>query len=152
MGVKDSDILHEIYEKIKIFCKKNDLPYHFKVDNGDFETAIEFKEVVIDTIHHAHPPWAKNWDSNPEIKCPDILDYNNRIIFEYEEKGCKVRSGAYLPTKGHGREFDMTNQKDTQRDRLYKLGKFKVLKFYETDLKDKNWTKLYEFLLKCHNS
>jgi len=149
LGHKDTVALHAIYEKAWKWCKLHKHPYSFKVDNGDYETAIQFKETDIDVIHHAHPPYSEDWETNPEIKCPDILDYHNKIIIEYEEEGHKIRSGAYLPTKGHGREGDEVNATDTERDRLYKLCKFRFLKFYEQDLKEENWDKLYSFILDC---
>ena len=85
MGIKDSDALHTIYEKIKIFCKENNLPYHFKVDDDDYETAIEFF-YDDEKWHTVHPPISKNWDSNPTIFCPDLLDYEHKLIVEFEEE------------------------------------------------------------------
>lgn len=146
MGIKDSDALHKIYEKIKIFCKEKDLPYHFSVDNGDYETAIEF--FFDESWHSLHPPKSKNWDSNPAIFCPDLLDFNHKRIVEYEEEGQKKLPGARLARKGHGPEGDMLNKRDTRRGEYYRWGGYKVLRFYEADLKQENWQKLYDFLQK----
>lgn len=147
MGVKDADALHAIYEKVKAFCKENDLPYSFKVDDGSFETAIEFW-----ALGYYHPPRSENWEASRadgnEIKCPDLLDITHKLIIEYEEEGQKHLSGARLARKGHGPEGDMPNKRDMDRDRLYRIGGFKLLRFYETDLKEENWQKLYDFLKK----
>lgn len=150
MGKVDYENLHIIYRKCVEFCKNHNLPFSFKIDSGDFETAIQFKEIDINVIHHTHPPSSKNWETNPEIKCPDLLDYHYKIIIEFEEEGCKKRPGAYLATKGHGYEGDISTVRDTERNRFYKLSKFRFLRFYETDLKEENWNKLYSFLLECH--
>jgi len=141
LGVKDSDALHTIYEEVKTYCKDNDLPYHFKVDDGDYETAIQFNEVG-----YSHPPTATSWKGHPVIICPDLLDYKHKLIIEYEEEGQKQLSGARLARKGHGPEGDIPNEKDTRREYYYDLGKFKVLRFYEADLKEENWKKLHRFL------
>jgi len=145
LGVKDSDALHAIYEKAKTFCKENDLPYSFKVDNGDYETAIEFF-YDDEKWHTAYPPIAKNWDSNPTIFCPDILDYSHKLVIEFDEEGQKRLSGAHLARKGHGPEGDILNKRDSRRGDYYSWGKFRVLRFYEADLKEENWEKLYSFL------
>lgn len=145
MGVKDSDALHAIYDKAKTFCKANDLPYSFKVDNGDYETAIEFTYEDA-KWHTAHPPISKNWDSNPTILCPDILDYEHKLVIEFEEEPGPRKSGAHYAKKGHSREGDIDTKKDIRRGDYYSWGKFRVLRFYEADLKEENWEKLYKFL------
>lgn len=149
MGIKDSDALHKIYEKVKIFCKENNLPYHFKVDDGSYETAIEFfflGEAKTPQWEVIHPPRSKNWDTDPTILCPDIIDFENRLIIEYEEEGQKRLSGARLARKGHGAQGDIPNSKDSRRNDYYSWGGFRLLSFYEADLKEKNWNKLYNFL------
>lgn len=147
MGIKDTESLHKIYEKVKSFCKENNLPYSFKVDDGSFETAIEFW-----ALGYHHPPKSENWEASRaagnEIKCPDLLDFEHKLIIEYDEEGQKKLSGARLARKGHGPEGDIPNLRDTDRERLYRLGSFKFLRFYETDLKEENWQKLYDFLQK----
>lgn len=148
MGIKDADALHEIYEVAKLWCKKYKLPFHFEVDDGSFETAIEFW-----ALGYHHPPTSENWEKSREagnvIKCPDLLDIEHKLIIEYEEEGQKHLSGARLARKGHGPEGQMPNKRDEDRDYYYRIGGFKVLKFYEADLKEGNWDKLYDFLLDC---
>lgn len=149
MGLKDADALHDIYEIAKAYCKKHKLPYHFKVDDGDYETAIEFfflGDAKVPQWEVIHPPRSKNWDTNPTIFCPDILDFKHKIIMEYEEEGQVRLSGARLARKGHGPEGDIPNDRDARRGDYYSFGKFRVLRFYEADLEDQNWEKLYNFL------
>ena len=143
MGQVDITILMGINEEIK----KLNTPYHFKVDHGSFETAIEFT-----AIGYNHPPKSNNWEESREngneIKCPDLLDYTNKIIIEYEEEGQKSRPGASIPTKGHGPQGDITNTRDTHRDYLYRIAGFKLLKIWESEYKDNSYVgKLKEFLI-----
>ena len=71
----------------------------------------------------------------------------NRFVIEFEEEGQKKRTGAKLPTKGHGRAGDQTNSRDTNRDRLYRISGFKLLNIYESAYKDGTYKKkLYSFL------
>lgn len=152
MGVKDADALHEIYEIAKAYCKKHKLPYHFTVDDGDWETAIEFfflGDAKTPQWEVIHPPRSKNWDSNPTIFCPDLLDFKHKLIIEFEEEGQKRLSGARLARKGHGPEFDLLNKRDSRRADYYNWGNFRVLRFYEADLKEENWKKIHQFLLDC---
>lgn len=149
MGERDIQELTDINKEIKKITKKHKLPFKFETDKGQYQTAIEFfflgnaKTPQWEVIH---PPRSKNWDSNPTILCPDLLDFKHKLLVEYEEEGQKSRPGAHLATKGHGREGDFTTTRDTRRDEYYKWGGFRVLKFYEIDLEEQNWTKLYEFL------
>lgn len=148
MGERDYENLYIIYRKCVEWCKKYKMPYTFTIDCGSFETAIEFT-----AIGYNHPPKSANWEESRSngnvIKCPDLLDFEHRIIIELEEEGQKKLSGARLARKGHGPEGDTPNKRDTDRDRLYRIGGFRLLRFYETDLKEENWNKLYSFLSKC---
>lgn len=128
MGHKDLISLHTIYEKIKTICKNNNLPYHFTVDDGDWETAIEFSNG-----RDYHPPISKDWSENPIIFCPDLLDYENRLIIEYEEEVGNPRSGAKLARKGHNREGDIPNKRDTRRNKFYKQAQFKIFQIWDSD-------------------
>lgn len=140
MGHKDLISLHTIYEKIKTICKTNDLPYHFSVDDGDWETAIEFSDGK-----DYHPPISHNWSNNPIIFCPDLLDYENRLIIEYEEEIGIPQSGAKLAKKGHNRKGDLASKRDDKRNNYYKQGGFKILQIWNSE---NNWiSKLEKFLL-----
>jgi len=124
-------------------CKENKLPFTFRVDHGTYETAIEFTD---DKLYH--PPISANWDKNPLIFCPDLLDYHNKIIIEYEEEVGERCSGAKLARKGHHREGDMDTKRDDRRNLYYEYGNFSVLRIYESDIL---WRKkLEEFLLKLN--
>lgn len=141
MGEVDYGNLHKIYRKCVDYCIQENLPYKFKVDTGSWETAIEFWE-----MGYFHPPQSKSWKEckakGNEIKCPDLLDYEHKLIIEYEEEPKPRKRGGKLGKKGHTAESD----KDEHRDQLYRIAGFKVLKFWETDLKEQNWQKLYNFL------
>jgi len=145
MGEVDIVILHTIYEKTKELEKKNNWGFKFKTDDGKMETAIEFT-----AIGYHHPPKSKNWDeakaAENEIKCPDLLDYHNKIIIEYEEEEGPPRSGAYLAKKGHNELSD----KDQHRDQLYRIAGFRVFKIWEFELKSGAWKhQLWQFLCAC---
>lgn len=144
MGEIDIAALHKIYEKIKSYCKEYNLPYTFKVDDGSFETAIEFT-----SIGYHHPPKSQSWDESKkngnEIKCPDLLDFKNKIIIELEEEPKPGKKMGKLGKKGHTEESD----KDYHRDMLYRISGFKILKIWETNFINSNlWEQqLLEFLL-----
>ena len=86
MGVIDASPLFKIKWQALFYCRKNNLPFRFKVDLGSFETAIEFWE-----IGYHHPPKSANWEASRAagnvIKCPDLLDIDHKLIIEYEEEG-----------------------------------------------------------------
>ena len=88
MGLVDIHSLFRIYEQIKKITKLNNLEFSFKVDHGTYETAIEFVGVL-----SFHPPISENWDSDPKIFCPDLLDWHNKIIVEYEKSYPAVHYG-----------------------------------------------------------
>jgi len=141
MGERDVDRLHEIYRECVDYCKQMNLPYQFKVDSGKWESAIEFT-----AIGYHHPPKSSSWEEckheGNEIKCPDILDFNHRLIIEMEEEPKPGKRGGKLGKKGHTEE----SNRDEHRDQLYRIAGFRLLKFWETDLKEQNWQKLYNFL------
>jgi len=139
MGIVDSDILQDINKYIKSL----DTPFRFKTDDGTFETAIEFW-----AMGYHHPPKSANWNyaksQGNEIKCPDLLDYHNRLIIEYEEEPKPGKRGGKLGKKGHTAESD----KDEHRDQLYRIAGFKVLKVWESDYKSNKYKqKVYDFLI-----
>jgi hypothetical protein len=140
MGEIDIASLFLIKDEIKQICKKRSLEYSFRVDMGNYETAIEF---IGNNIFH--PPIAKDWSTNPIILCPDLLDYNNKLIIEYEEEIGNKRTGAKLAKKGHHREGDFDNKRDTRRNKFYRRGGFHVLRLWESD---QDWKeKLENFLI-----
>ena len=116
MGESDIENLFRIYVKANQIIKKHELPFSFKVDTGRFETAIEFVEKK-----PYHPPKSKDWSCKPIIFCPDLLDWNNKIIIEYEEEVGDRKPGAKLAKKGHHRKGDYDNKKDSKRNYYYEL-------------------------------
>ena len=143
MGEIDIEHLMKIYRECVSLCKEYDLSYSFRVDHGTYETAIEF----IGSKSY-HPPISENWNQNPDIFCPDLLDYYNKIIIEYEEEVGGRRLGAKLARKGHHREGDMDTKRDFRRNLYYKDGKFRVLRIYDSD---KLWQKkIADFLRKLN--
>ena len=148
MGIQDCDRLIELQNYANSFPG-----FHFKVDLGDYETAIEFKIIVPplcktgdSQIISICPPIAKDWIKNSEIFCPDLLDYNNKKIIEYEEETGNRRSGARLAKKGHGHPGDLANIRDSRRNSYYENAGFKFLQIWESD---KDWMeKINQFLSK----
>jgi len=133
MGQVDLEKLFEIYYETLSIAKKYNLPYRFKVDEGTYETALEFFYDDDEKWHTAHPPLAKNWIENPTIICPDLLDYKNKLIIEYEEEVGERKTGAKLAKKGHNREGDIDTKRDERRNKYYRHGKFTVLQIWESD-------------------
>ncbi len=141
MGVADIDSLFRVYDQLKKIIKQHELQFSFKIDEGTFETAIEF----IGSKPY-HPPLSQDWSSKSVIFCPDLLDWHHKIIIEFEEEIGDRRPGAKLAKKGHHREGDMDNKRDTRRTGYYKHGGFHTLRIWESD---KSWKKkLEQFLLK----
>jgi len=140
MGVIDIENLFQIYYEINKIKKKHKLYFNFKIDSGNYETAIEFVG-----INHFHPPISHDWSGNPTIFCPDLLDYHHHIIVEYEEEIGNKRPGARLAKKGHNRRGDIANKRDERRNRYYKQAGFHYLQIWEHEI---NWQeKLESFLL-----
>ena len=150
MGEVDIIILNDIYREAVKQEIKNNWGFKFKVDDGNFETAIEFYETLDKEMDVFHPPIAKDWNDAKTIQCPDILDFENKIIIEYQEETGKRRKGAYLAKKGHGHPGDLANIRDSRRDSNYSRGGFRVLNIWESDYKNESWKKtLWVFLCDC---
>ena len=145
MGQVDIESLFRIYEQIKKIIKQNNLIFSFKIDHGTYETAIEFVGEKC-----FHPPISKNWDSHPDIFCPDLLDWHNKIIIEWEEEVGEQRRGAFLAKKGHHREGDIDNTRDARRGTFYKHSRFHILRIWESD--DSWREKLENFLVNLKNN
>jgi len=145
LGEADIERLYPVYRACTDFCKLAELPFSFQEDTGDYETAIEFKGE-----YHSHPPWSEDWKTNPHIICPDILDYDNKIIIEFEEETGSKRPGARLARKGHAHEGDLDTKRDSKRNEFYKQSGFSVFRLWESTYLTENWkAKLFEFLINC---
>ena len=154
MGEVDIAVLHPIYRKCIELNKENNWGFQFKVDSGDYETMIEFKYLVPPLVSNGnsklipfHPPLAKNWDDMEFCNAPDIMDFNNKIIIEYEEESKAGKQGGKLGKKGHWTE----SKRDELRDDRYKNSGFRVCKIWETEIKNGLWEiKLFYFLADCY--
>lgn len=142
MGRIDLVKIHPIYRFATDLSKEKGWPFQFKEDSGDYETAILIEKFTGDC---RKPPtngkfnWAGYW----ELFCPDILDFNNKIIIEYEEEAKpNTRNGAKL-NKGHFPE--QLNKRDQRRDMFYEIAKFRVCKIWESH---KDWKPTLEDFLK----
>ncbi|MGI9567067.1 MAG: hypothetical protein ACR2LL_08665 [Nitrosopumilus sp.] len=156
MGEQDIERLYPVYRACTDFCKLAELPFRFKEDLGDFETAIGFTEDgdefgnLLLTLYH--PPYSKNWNKAETIICPDILDYQHKIIIEFEEETGPRKAGEKYARKGHGHEGDLDTKRDSRRNEFYQLAGFKVFRLWESTFKNENWkAKLFEFLIDCWN-
>jgi len=152
LGIIDIGDLIRINRKVQEIVKKHRLPFKFETDKGTYETAIEFYflgEAKTPPYWEAiHPPHSLNWKTNPNILCPDLLDWPHRLIIEYEEEIGPPRPGAKLAKKGHEPEGNL--DKDARRNQLYDHAHFHMLRIWESD---KNWEeKLENFLLSLNNS
>lgn len=153
MGVKDIVPLHQIYQKLLKLEKIHNWGFSFKVDNGDYDTAIIFNE---EKLGYRRPKESESWESIKfplDMRCPDILDYEHKIIIEFEEEGGKRRSGAALATKGHGREGDIPNKRDSKRNNYYISNGFRFCRIWQSELDkviDDEDGKLFFFLADCY--
>ncbi len=148
MGVKDLIQLDAIQQIIKKLEKENNWGYTFKIDFGTYETAIIFNEEV--NVYRRPEP-KENWTTieYPEsLICPDLSDYKNKILIEYEEEGRKKRSGAHLATKGHGPPGDMPTKRDSKRNLFYANNNFRFCRIWESQF-DVMEPKLFHFLADC---
>ena len=155
MGVQDLDRIHPVYRARVDYGKAAVLPFKFKVDSGNYETGLEFIRVdwcPSEFITH-HPPISKNWDSNPNIVCPDILilKFNRPIgVIEFEEETGNKKSGAHYAKRGHGHYGDIDTKRDSRRNEFYKESGLQVFRLWELNFKTKNWkTMIHKFLLDC---
>ena len=73
---------------------------------------------------------------------PDMMDFRNKKIIEYQEEPTAAKSGGKLGKKGHD-EFS-----DEDKDLFYQLAGFKQLKIWESDV---NWMEKVESFLSPYN-
>lgn len=148
MGVQDIHKLNQIYLVCNQTAKLLDISFHFKEDSGNYETAIGITE----DGHVERPLQDSTWiayKNGKKLFCPDILDYDNRIIIEFEETPGKPRPGAKLAKKGH--DWDGNDVRTSTRDCYYAIGKFRVLKIFDHEFTNSKWKiKLVQFLIKCY--
>lgn len=148
MGHVDIENVHKIYRACVDFSKLAVLPFQFKEDSGHMETAIVISE------YGAVYPALTTGPISPDVKhcrkfVPDVMDFNNKIIIEFDETPGKPRPGAKLARKGH--DPDGNDMRTSWRDLYYDIGKFRFLKIFDYEFKDDVlWKiKLFRFLIEC---
>ena len=128
MGNKDYPNLSKIYRFATDYCKLADLQFHFDVDSGHYETGIVFN---LETGSCRRRIEQESWDDvrYPEIMIvPDVCDFTNKIVLEYEEETGNRKSGDKMAKKGHGHEGDEDGKKDSRRNECYERAGFTVLR------------------------
>lgn len=146
MGHKDIDNLHPIYRACFDFTKLAGFNFQFKEDSGDMETSM-----LIDEYGNALLNSQKGlidiagWRLGTKIFVPDIMDFKNKIIIEFEETYTKKK-------KGH--DPDGADERTSTRDIYYGLAKFRFLKIFDYEFEnEKLWkAKLFRFLIDCHEN
>lgn len=123
MGEVDIESLMKIKQYIQDLNRGNGWDFVFKVDHGKYETKL---------------------GDDDDFYVPDLIDYSNQLIIEYEEES-KPRKGPKIIKKGHWEE----SRHDFYRDQFYTDRNYLILKIWESELKiDKVWQdKLYKFLV-----
>lgn len=149
MGEVDLAVLHPIYRECVDLNKDHGWDFKFKVDSGDFETMIQFFEGDIPNgpLAFAHPPIAKDWDEMDICNAPDILDFEHKIIIEFEEESRPGKRGGKMGKKGHWAD----SKRDAARDDHYKRAGFRFCKIWESEYNKGPWNlKLFHFLADCY--
>jgi len=147
MGVGDIARIYPIYRIVTKQCKEFGWPYQFKEDLGTYETAFLIKDGAT-MIPTDFKDWKEVNKNGWTLQEPDICDYYSKIIIEYEEENGPRKPGAHLAKKGHGHPGDLSNPRDTKRDRNY-LG-FSVCKIWESEPFEVVEVKLHYFLADCY--
>lgn len=149
MGLQDLDRINPVYRACTDFCKLAEIPFSFKEDLGTYETIIAINE---QGDWYIPDNTSTDWDSvNGKVFCPDIIDYSNRIIIEFEEESGPKKPGAKLARKGHGHQGDYSTKRDQKRNDAYEAAGFTVYRLWESTFKNENWrVKLFEFLINCY--
>ncbi len=147
MGAVDIAVLHPIYRECLELNKEHQWSFSFKEDSGDFETMIQFFDDQPNRLRAVRPPIAENWDTMDLCNAPDIMDFENRIIIEYEEESRPGKRMGKIGKKGHWSE----SKRDENRDKNYKAAGFRVCKIWESEMKKGPWNlKLFHFLADCY--
>jgi hypothetical protein len=153
LGNADIHNLNKIYIFANDFCQLASIPFRFKEDSGNYETAIIINELGYFRRTKPSDDWEKikTYPHNPRMFVPDLIDFENKIMIEFEEETGNKRPGAKLARKGHGHAGDLDGKRDSRRNEMYALSGFKLLRIWESELTISTVWKLIviEFLLKC---
>lgn len=137
MGHRDFDRIYPVWQEANRISEEFGLGFRFKFDQGNYETRIDISDLGTCFIGNGKLPLI-----GFEMFCPDVLDFHNKIIIEYEEEA-KPNKGSKR-RKGH---FEGNNH-DLKRDWAYTKAKFGVCKIWESDKKWKETLK--QFLIKTY--
>lgn len=146
MGHVDIEKLHKIYRACTDFSTLGSLPFRFLEDAGHQETAIIIREDGIvsrpDRIEITVGELAGIEKIQARCFVPDVMDFTNKIIVEFEET---------YTTKKKGHDPDGNDLRTSWRDLYYGLGAFRLLKIFDYEFKDERvWKiKLFRFLMDC---
>lgn len=146
MGIKDLVQLYEVVKICRSLEKEHNWGYQFTWDQGTFETAI--------IIHNNDGLWKagrlvegwENMEIDTSMFCPDIIDFNKRIIIEYDETPGKPRKGARLAKKGH--DPDGMDYRTARRNEAYARAGFEVCIIHDIDSEKTKKSKLKAFFVK----
>ena len=131
MGAQDLQKLFEIKNQIHQIDKKN--YYNFIIDSDTKEGRTR---IIIDEFG--------TWKKMPNLTeeqaseyrrkgfrqfVPDLIDFKNKIIIEYQEE-CKGRQGG-LRRRGKIKKEGHDEFSDEDKDIFYELAKFNQLKIWE---------------------
>jgi hypothetical protein len=145
MGIQDLQKLFDINKQIKQIDKENYYNFMIDTDTKEGKTRIiidEFgvwKKVPFLTKEQAGKFRKKGFRQF----VPDLIDFKNKIIIEYQEES-KGRQGILrrrgkINKKGHD-EFS-----DEDKDMFYELAKFNQLKIWENTPLEEQKEELKEF-------
>ena len=146
LGIQDLEKLFCIHQQIKEIDEKNHYDFIIDTDTKEGKTRI-----VIDEFGtwKKVPSLTEEQAANYRKKgfrqfVPDLIDFKNKIIIEYQEE-CEGRQGVLrrrgkINKKGHD-EFS-----DEDKDLFYELAKFSQLKIWENTAPEKQNEELKEFL------
>ena len=146
MGVQDLEKLFNINQQIKQIDEENYYNFMIDTDTKEGKTRIiidEFgtwKKVPFLTEEEAQKFRKKGFRQF----VPDLIDFKNKIIIEYQEES-KGRQGVLrrrgkINKKGHD-EFS-----DEDKDLFYKLAEFNQLKIWENTSPEEQKEELEKFL------
>jgi len=150
LGEVDIVVLHDIYKHACRLEKEFNWGYHFEVDSGGFETMLAFHKggnltVPNIIIQNMHPDTIKR---KYKVLVPDIIDYSNKVIIEYEEESEPMK-GPKIRKRGHWEE----SKHDAERDLYYHNAGYTVLKIWENEYNRDVWKpKVKEFLMETFRS
>ena len=114
-----------------------DLPFRFIEDSGDQETAIAINQygIVKKITNISKQEFEQYYLDGFLVFVPDVLDFINKIIIEFEEETGPKKPGAKLARKGHGHEGDLDTKRDYRRNKYYQYGEFFVIRVWESNFK-----------------